>query len=234
MAIGAIGAGLLSGAATIYGTQQQNQANSAQALRQMEFQERMSGTAHQREVEDLRKAGLNPILSALGPGASSGSGASAEMQNPAEGVSKGIETAMALRAQNQLLKNQEKEIETKGAQISNINQDTINKAKTGNLIDAQTVQTATDTRLKRANIGYLGVDTKYKGQQSELLGRSMQAQLDKLLAEGKYAEAKEILNLINSGASSASSLINPLKGIKINAPKPNNIDKEIKEFLRKR
>lgn len=52
--------------------------NAEQAQKQMDFQERMSNTAHQREMQDLIAAGLNPILTATGGhGSSSPGGASA-------------------------------------------------------------------------------------------------------------------------------------------------------------
>lgn len=47
--------------------------SSSEAQKQMDFQERMSGSSHQREVTDLQKAGLNPLLS-VNSGASSPSG----------------------------------------------------------------------------------------------------------------------------------------------------------------
>ena len=101
---GAVTAAALSAGASILGSglssSGQSSANALQvqeAERNREWQEEMSNTAHQREVKDLRKAGLNPILSATGgKGASTGSPVMPQTKNKYEKLADMMNSAKIL------------------------------------------------------------------------------------------------------------------------------------------
>jgi len=80
-----------------------NAANVAHSNEQMAFQERMSGSAYQRAMLDMEKAGLNPMLAFSQGGASTPSGAMATEQSPNRGniggnLGEQIKSAIGMKA----------------------------------------------------------------------------------------------------------------------------------------
>lgn len=88
------GGNILEAGVDLYNAKQANKTMKKSAREQMRFQERMSSTAHQREVKDLIAAGLNPVLSAnSGASSPSGAGYSADFPSMQGVLSRSISSA---------------------------------------------------------------------------------------------------------------------------------------------
>ena len=100
-ALGAMVPNFLQVGADIWSAQYQAKKSLEAQGREFDWAERMSNTAHQREVADLEAAGLNPILSA-NSGAAGYSGAMASIAKPTIdtfGAGQAGSSAKALNAQ---------------------------------------------------------------------------------------------------------------------------------------
>ena len=125
-----IGIPLVGEAINYYSQKRTNEMNRDIAREQMDFQARMSSTAHQREMQDMIAAGLNPNLGADGSGASTPSGASATMQAPKINLPDFMAYGMSIKQLEQADQRIEIERANSAAGIAKTLSDTeLNKAK---------------------------------------------------------------------------------------------------------
>lgn len=135
-----IGGGLLSGGLSLVGGQIQNSSAKSAANAANAFTTEQLKNRHQWEVQDLKKAGLNPILSA---GGTPSIGGSSTADVPSNSLGNAVSSAMAakqLAAQiSNLDANTKKADADAGAASSTdrLNQEAIKTQKTQQFVNAQ-------------------------------------------------------------------------------------------------
>lgn len=155
--------------------------SAAQAQRQMDFQERMSGTAYQRAVSDMQQAGLNPMLAYSQGGASSPSGAQGA-GSQASAVPGHVENEYAPAVSSALsAATIAAQVEKLQAETRNVDADTAVKLKDAPLREAQTIESHTRSTLYGKQQSLVQAQAERIGYQNDLT----EAQVNKVKAEVK-------------------------------------------------
>ena len=136
--------------------------NAVEAAKNRQFQNDMSATAHRREMEDLRAAGLNPMLAVMKGGASTPGGATASM-TPAkmeDALGKGVSSALDSRRLA-------KELDATASQVS-LNKATEAKAEADKKLSEQSAKNAElNAKVTEAQLPAVKAQSQYEKKKAD-------------------------------------------------------------------
>lgn len=196
-------AGAYGQALGTYGEQEANRANTAlthqswnvssnEARIQRDWEEKMSNSAYQRATDDMKKAGINPMVAFQQGGASTPSGATGSVNAP--------------QRQNNVLAG----LSSSALDVARLTNDMKNTGAQVKLADASATNQLAQASTAGSSAKQMEANTKAVTAQLNAIAKEAQAREKKATYDTKFGEWDAIGSRINRDAGSANKIMNSI------------------------